>query len=80
MRQRIRFVENQVFHARAGLFLARLARQHHEHQPLEPVDVHFIAIERDETIGSVPGYADRFAREVGRSVADVLGLSARLES
>lgn len=31
-------------------------------------------VERDETIGPVPGYADRFAREVGRTVKQVLGL------
>lgn len=31
-------------------------------------------LERDETIGPVPGYADRFAREVGRTVKQVLGL------
>ena len=31
-------------------------------------------VERDETIGAVPGYADRFAREVGRTVQQVLGL------
>ena len=30
-------------------------------------------VERDETIGTVPGYADRFAREVGRTVQQVLG-------
>lgn len=30
-------------------------------------------VERDETVGPVPGYADRFAREVGRSVKEVLG-------
>jgi hypothetical protein len=33
-------------------------------------------VERDETIGTVPGYADRFAREVGRTVKQVLGLEA----
>ena len=33
-------------------------------------------VERDETIGTVPGYADRFAREVGRTVQQVLGLEA----
>lgn len=31
-------------------------------------------IERDESIGPVPGYADRFAREVGRTIRQVLGL------
>ena len=31
-------------------FLARLARQHHEHEPLEPVDVDVVAIERDEAV------------------------------
>ena len=31
-------------------------------------------VERDETIGPVPGYADRFSREVGRSPKQVLGI------
>lgn len=31
-------------------------------------------VERDETIGPVPGYADRFSREVGRSPEQVLGI------
>jgi hypothetical protein len=31
-------------------------------------------MERDETVGGVEGYAARFAREVGRSVFEVLGL------
>jgi len=31
-------------------------------------------VERDETSGSLPGYVDRFALEVGRSVRHVLGL------
>jgi hypothetical protein len=30
-------------------------------------------LERDETIGSLSSYADRFAREVGRTVQEVLG-------
>jgi hypothetical protein len=30
-------------------------------------------IERDESVGPIPGYADRFAREVGRTVEQVLG-------
>lgn len=31
-------------------------------------------MERDESIGPLEGYADRFRREVGRSVRQVLGL------
>ena len=31
-------------------------------------------LERDETCGPLPGYVDRFALEVGRSVRQVLGL------
>jgi hypothetical protein len=31
-------------------------------------------LERDETSGPVPGYADRFFREVGRTVRQALGL------
>ena len=31
-------------------------------------------MERDETVGPVISYADRFAREVGRSVREVIGL------
>ncbi len=34
-------------------------------------------IERDETIGGLEGFADRFRRETGRSVVDVAGLSSR---
>ena len=31
-------------------------------------------MERDESIGPIEGYADRFRREVGRSVRQILGL------
>lgn len=31
-------------------------------------------LEKDETVGAVTSYADRFAREVGRSVLDVIGM------
>jgi hypothetical protein len=31
-------------------------------------------MERDESIGPIEGYADRFRREVGRSVRQALGL------
>jgi len=31
-------------------------------------------MERDESIGPIEGYADRFRREVGRSIRQVLGL------
>jgi hypothetical protein len=31
-------------------------------------------MERDETLGPILGYADRFRREVGRSVHEVLGV------
>ena len=30
-------------------------------------------VERDESVGPVPGYADRFAQEVGRPLMEVLG-------
>jgi hypothetical protein len=33
-------------------------------------------MELDETVGPVQSYADRFAHEVGRSVAQVLGLDS----
>ncbi len=33
-------------------------------------------LERDETIGPVMSYADRFARQVGRSIFDVIGLES----
>jgi hypothetical protein len=32
-------------------------------------------LERDETVGSISSYADRFAREVGRTVQQAVGLS-----
>lgn len=32
-------------------------------------------MEKDETIGPIPSYCDRFRREVGRTVEDALGLS-----
>jgi hypothetical protein len=31
-------------------------------------------VERDQTTGPVVSYADRFAREVGRTVREVIGL------
>jgi hypothetical protein len=34
-------------------------------------------IERDESVGPVISYADRFAREVGRSVGELLGTEPR---
>ena len=33
-------------------------------------------LERDETVGPVQSYAERFAREVGRPILEVLGLLA----
>jgi hypothetical protein len=36
-----------------------------------------VRIERDESVGPVISYADRFAREVGRSVAELLGIEPR---
>lgn len=36
-----------------------------------------VRIERDETVGPLTSYADRFAREVGRSVGAVLGLEPK---
>lgn len=33
-------------------------------------------LERDETVGPVMGYADRFAREVGRTIFEVIGLES----
>ena len=34
-------------------------------------------MERDETMGPVMSYADRFAREVGRTVHEIIGLRDR---
>lgn len=34
-------------------------------------------IEKDETVGPVTSYADRFTREVGRTILDVLGVGER---
>jgi hypothetical protein len=34
-------------------------------------------MERDETVGPLVSYADRFRREVGRSVYEVLGIPSR---
>ena len=36
-----------------------------------------VRLERDETVGPLTSYADRFAREVGRSVGAVLGLEPK---
>jgi len=36
-----------------------------------------VRMERDETVGPLTSYADRFAREVGRSVGAVLGLEPK---
>lgn len=35
-------------------------------------------LERDETVGVLTSYADRFEREVGRSIAEVIGLDPGL--
>ena len=37
-------------------------------------------LERDDALGTLPSYAERFEREVGRSVFDVLGLRRRAGS
>ena len=37
-------------------------------------------LERDESVGPVTGYADRFAREVGRSAAQELGVAGHSRS
>ncbi len=34
-------------------------------------------MEKDETVGPIPSYADRFSQEVGRTVWAALGLEAR---
>jgi hypothetical protein len=34
-------------------------------------------VERDETVGGLEGFADRFRRETGRSVLEAAGLSSR---
>ena len=36
-----------------------------------------VRMERDETVGPLTSYADRFAREVGRSVGAMLGLEPK---
>jgi hypothetical protein len=36
-----------------------------------------VRLERDETVGPLTSYADRFAREVGKSVGTVLGLEPK---
>lgn len=36
-------------------------------------------LERDDALGTLPSYAERFEREVGRSVFDVLGVRERGE-
>ena len=36
-------------------------------------------MEKDETIGPIPSYCERFRREVGRTVEDVLGLTGEDE-
>ena len=36
-----------------------------------------VRVERDETVGPLTSYADRFAREVGRTVGAVLGLEPK---
>jgi hypothetical protein len=37
-------------------------------------------MERDETVGSIEGIADRFRRETGRSIAEAAGLGRSLSS
>ena len=37
-------------------------------------------LERDETIGPVPSYVDRFAREAGRTIWEVLGFASAGDS
>ena len=49
----LRLIEDEVFHARAGEFFAGLARQHHQHHPLELVDVEFFVVEREQPFDDV---------------------------
>jgi len=49
---------------------------------LGPVTVFYPAnrverVEKDETLGALEGFAARFRRETGRSVAEAAGLSSR---
>ena len=43
----------------------------------EPDAVRVERVERDESVGPIPGCADRFEAEVGRSVLAAAGLSHR---
>ena len=70
----------QVFHARAGLFLAGLARQHHQHQPLEPVDVDVVAIERHQPVDDDLALQRREDALAARAAAGSRGSSVEMRS
>ena len=44
------FLEHQIFHARIGEFLPGLAEQHHQHDPLDLLDVDVRRFERKQPI------------------------------
>jgi hypothetical protein len=43
-------VINQIFHPRTGCFLARLAREHHQHDPLDLLQIQLLGVERQQPL------------------------------
>ena len=50
MRHLHRQFMHHVFHALAGRFLARLAGQHHQHDPLDLLEAQLLGVERQQTL------------------------------
>ena len=50
MRCRNPILEDQVFHARIGQFLAGLAEQHHQYDPLDLLDIDIGRFQRQQAV------------------------------
>jgi len=61
------WLRQEIRHEEPGLGLVTLF------YPMQRVE----RLERDETVGGIEGYADRFRREVGRDVSEAAGLRSR---
>src|SRR5262245_27094224 len=67
-------VEDQVFHPLVGIFLAGLAEKHHQHHPLELLDVDVVRLEREQPVDhdlALRGREDAEVLEVQQVAAHV---------
>src|ERR1700683_560544 len=59
----LRIIEYQIFHARVGQLLPGLAREHHQHNPLDLFQIKLFGVERQQSVN------DNFALTRGQNAA-----------